>query len=189
MLFQQESVMNFIQNLGLVLVAVVMLSIGVRSAICDLKKKVERSNKLLQEQSDKLSLMVKHLRITNDMLSGAVDNDEHNEVAHSNGHSHNHNHNNNHTPTHEHTPEAIQPDSKVYIGNIDYAVTEKDLEELFAKFGTIDVVNIPVNRHNGRTRGFGFVTFNSVEEAKNSLELNGIDFRGRQLQVSFAKAR
>ena len=75
------------------------------------------------------------------------------------------------------------------MGNIDYAVTEPELAEHFAAYGEVEGANIPVNRYNGRARGFGFVTFTSREEAEKAMVLNGTTFKGRQIQVNFAKER
>ncbi len=78
---------------------------------------------------------------------------------------------------------------KLYVGNIDYAATEAELAAYFADYGSIESVNIPVNRYTGRARGFGFVTFTSREEAEKAMALNGTTFKGRQIQVNFAKER
>ena len=78
---------------------------------------------------------------------------------------------------------------KLYVGNIDYAATEAELAAYFAEYGTIESANIPVNRYTGRARGFGFVTFASREEAEKAMVLNGTTFKGRQIQVNFAKER
>ncbi|MBT4963477.1 MAG: RNA-binding protein [Francisellaceae bacterium] len=83
----------------------------------------------------------------------------------------------------------ISPDAKLYVGNIDYSVTESELKDLFTKFGEVDMVNIPVHRHSGRTRGFGFVTFLRVDHASKALKLNGTEFRGRSLQINYAKSK
>lgn len=78
---------------------------------------------------------------------------------------------------------------KLYVGNIDYAATENELANHFARYGRVEFVNIPVNRYTGRARGFGFVSFATREEAERAMNLNGSDFRGRQIQVNFAKER
>lgn len=78
---------------------------------------------------------------------------------------------------------------KLYVGNIDYAATEAELADYFARFGRIEFVNIPINRYNGRARGFGFVTFTSVQDAERAMVLDGSEFKGRQIQVNFAKER
>jgi hypothetical protein len=101
-------------------------------------------------------------------------------------------------PVHDHEPEYTAEDSessstaneyKLYVGNIDYAVTEPELAAHFAEYGQVEGANIPVNRYNGRARGFGFVTFSSRAEAEKAMILNGTTFKGRQIQVNFAKER
>ncbi len=79
--------------------------------------------------------------------------------------------------------------TKLYVGNIDYAATEAELGAHFSRFGQVEFVNIPVNRYTGRARGFGFVTFISKESAERAIALNGSEFKGRQIQVNFAKER
>ena len=50
--------------------------------------------------------------------------------------------------------------SKVYVGNLNYSVTNEQLEELFANHGTVKSVNIIEGK------GFGFVEMSSSEEAE-----------------------
>lgn len=83
----------------------------------------------------------------------------------------------------------LNSQTKLYVGNIDYSATEVELGAHFARFGQIEFVNIPVNRYTGRARGFGFVTFDSKESAERAISLNGSEFKGRQIQVNFAKER
>lgn len=78
---------------------------------------------------------------------------------------------------------------KLYVGNIDYAASESELASHFAPYGQVEFVNIPVNRYTGRARGFGFVCFGSLSEAERAMALHGSEFKGRQIQVNFAKER
>ena len=80
-------------------------------------------------------------------------------------------------------------ETKLYIGNIDYAASEDELAAHFAKFGQIETVNIPVDRYTGKARGFGFITFKRVADAIKAMDLDGSDFKGRQIQVNFARER
>lgn len=80
-------------------------------------------------------------------------------------------------------------DTKVYVGNLNHSSTESDLAQLFSKFGQIEFINIPINKHNGKNRGYGFVTFKTSNIAEKAIQLNGVEFKGRQLQVNFAKER
>ncbi len=78
---------------------------------------------------------------------------------------------------------------KLYVGNIDYSASEDELARLFEKYGQVEVVNIPIDRHNGKARGFGFVTFKTQKDATNAMDLHGTEFKGRQIQVNFARER
>ncbi len=83
----------------------------------------------------------------------------------------------------------IDSQYKLYVGNIDYAATESELADYFAQFGQVEFVNIPVNRYTGKARGFGFVSFVAKEDAERAMVLHGSEFKGRQIQVNFAKER
>lgn len=80
-------------------------------------------------------------------------------------------------------------ETKLYVGNIDYAASESELAAHFAKYGQIDMVNIPLDRYTGRARGFGFVTFKKATDALKAMGLDGSEFKGRQIQVNFARER
>lgn len=72
--------------------------------------------------------------------------------------------------------------SKLYVGNLDYNITDEQLQELFSKHGTVEQVNIILNK------GFGFVQMSTQEEAeKAKKELNGQEFEGRTLKVDEAR--
>lgn len=87
------------------------------------------------------------------------------------------------------TVPQVDSQYKLYVGNIDYAATESELASYFAQFGQIEFVNIPVNRYTGKARGFGFVSFIAKEDAERAMSLHGSEFKGRQIQVNFAKER
>jgi RNA recognition motif-containing protein len=80
-------------------------------------------------------------------------------------------------------------ETKLYVGNIDYAASETELATHFSKYGQIDMVNIPTDRYTGRARGFGFVTFKKAADALKAMGLDGSEFKGRQIQVNFARER
>ncbi len=73
---------------------------------------------------------------------------------------------------------------KLYVGNLNYATTNAQLEELFADHGEVVSVNIIGNK------GFGFVEMSSVEEAESAKEaLNGKEYMGRTLRIDEARPR
>jgi len=74
-------------------------------------------------------------------------------------------------------------ESKLYVGNLNYAVTEAQLEELFAPYGDVRSVKIVEGR------GFGFVEMATPEEAEQAKEaLNEALFQGRSLKIDEARA-
>lgn len=76
---------------------------------------------------------------------------------------------------------------RLYLGNLSYDADEASLEELFKGAGTVRSVEIVYNRHTHRSKGFGFIEMQSVEEAKRAVqELHGKDFMGRNLVVNGA---
>jgi RNA recognition motif-containing protein len=81
-------------------------------------------------------------------------------------------------------------DSKLFVGNLDFTVTQSALEEAFAAYGTVVEAKIPTDRESGRPRGFAFVTMSTPEDAQNAINgLNGKELGGRALAVSVARPR
>ena len=80
--------------------------------------------------------------------------------------------------------------TKLYVGNLAFTTSEKDLQDLFAPHGPVAEVNIPTDRESGRPRGFGFVTMGSPEAAQAAiLALNGKEVGARSLTVNEARPR
>jgi cold-inducible RNA-binding protein len=80
--------------------------------------------------------------------------------------------------------------NRLYVANLPYQTTESDLENHFQQCGAVSSVQIVMDRETNRSRGFGFITMGTDEEARVAIEkLNGGDFDGRQLRVSEARPR
>ncbi|MDJ0660607.1 MAG: RNA-binding protein [Crocosphaera sp.] len=78
----------------------------------------------------------------------------------------------------------------IYVGNLSYDVTQVDLEQVFAEYGTVKNVKIPSDRETGRSRGFGFVEMDTETEEEAAIEaLNGAEWMGRALKVNKARPR
>jgi RNA recognition motif-containing protein len=86
-------------------------------------------------------------------------------------------------------PESVEVTSpKLYVGNLSYEATESDLHELFKGVGMVKSAEIVSHKYNEKSKGFGFVTMNTTEEAKRAVtELHDKEFMGRKLVVSGAK--
>ena len=90
---------------------------------------------------------------------------------------------------HKKNTEKSSDEEQVYIGNLSYRVREKHLREHFSQYGEITQLRIIKNHNTGRSKGFGFVTYQSASEANRSLVAHGQDFEGRALVVRLAKPR
>lgn len=78
----------------------------------------------------------------------------------------------------------------IFIGNLSYEVTQDDLKEVFAEYGTVNRVQVPVDRETGKVRGFAFVEMGTEAEETAAIEaLDGAQWMGRDLKVSKAKPR
>ncbi len=77
---------------------------------------------------------------------------------------------------------------KLFVGNLDFNVKDIELEELFKPFGKIIYAEI-VRFFDKKSKGFGFVEMDTVEEAKTAMEkLNGTEFKGRKIVVNEARS-
>ena len=78
--------------------------------------------------------------------------------------------------------------TNIYVGNLPYSASEEQLQNLFGAYGTVERVNLIIDRDTGRLKGFGFVEMSSgAQEAMSSLNQSELD--GRTLTVNPAKPR
>src|SRR4051812_49721860 len=79
---------------------------------------------------------------------------------------------------------------KLYVGNLAFATSSQDLQELFAAAGTVESASVVEDRDTGRSRGFGFVEMASKEEGEAAIaQFNGKEINGRALNVNEARPR
>ncbi len=79
---------------------------------------------------------------------------------------------------------------KLYVGNLSWDISTDSLKEIFSEVGTVEDAIVIVDKMSGRSKGFGFVTMSTEEEAQNALEtFNGKEVEGRELRVAFAEER
>lgn len=78
----------------------------------------------------------------------------------------------------------------IYVGNLSYEVTQDDLNAVFAEYGTVKRVHLPIDRETGRKRGFGFVEMETEDEETAAIDaLDGANWMGRDMKVNKAKPR
>ncbi|CAL0316221.1 unnamed protein product [Lupinus luteus] len=72
---------------------------------------------------------------------------------------------------------------RLYVGNLHFSMTEADLRSVFEAFGQVELVQLPPDE-SGHCKGFGFVQFARLEDARNAQGLNGLEIGGRTIKVS-----
>jgi RNA recognition motif-containing protein len=81
-------------------------------------------------------------------------------------------------------------ETKLYVGNLSYNVSEQQLRELFAQAGEIREVTLIIDRDTRRPKGFGFVEMMTQVEAQKAIEMfNDYELDNRRLVVNMARPR
>jgi len=79
--------------------------------------------------------------------------------------------------------------TKLYIGNLAYAVNDDDLNQLFSQAGKVASAVVVTDKFSGQSRGFGFVEMEEAADATKAIEtLNDTDLKGRRIRVDEARA-
>lgn len=82
----------------------------------------------------------------------------------------------------------MEQKNKLYVGNLPFAVRDEELGNLFAEFGEVTEAKVITDKFSGRSKGFGFVTFASEEDAAKAVEaMHEKDVEGRPLTVNVAR--
>ena len=77
---------------------------------------------------------------------------------------------------------------KLFVGNLSWDVRDEQLKEAFSAVGTVEEAVVIMDRMKNRSKGFGFVTMSTEEEAQKAMEaLNGQEIDGRAVNVSLAR--
>lgn len=80
--------------------------------------------------------------------------------------------------------------TRLFVGNLSYQTMENDLQDYFAQAGAVTSVNLMLDKMTGKSRGFAFVEYGSLEEATKAIEqFHNKDFQGRALTVNIARPR
>ncbi|KIP09820.1 hypothetical protein PHLGIDRAFT_11672 [Phlebiopsis gigantea 11061_1 CR5-6] len=84
-------------------------------------------------------------------------------------------------------PIAPNPSNVLGIFGLSIRTVERDLDEEFSRFGRVEKVVIVYDQRSDRSRGFGFISMSTVEEAARCIkELNGVELNGRRIRVDYS---
>src|ERR1043165_8773882 len=80
--------------------------------------------------------------------------------------------------------------SRLFVGNLSYQTAENDLQDYFSQAGAVTSVNVMLDKMTGKSRGFAFIEFASLDEANKAIEqFHNKEFQGRALTVNIARPR
>ncbi|XP_066517087.1 transformer-2 protein homolog beta isoform X5 [Hoplias malabaricus] len=88
-----------------------------------------------------------------------------------------------------HVGNRANPDPNCCLGvfGLSLYTTERDLREVFSKYGPLSSVSIVYDQQSRRSRGFAFVYFENKEDSKEAKErANGMELDGRRIRVDFS---
>uniref|UniRef100_A0A493T7A3 Transformer-2 protein homolog beta n=4 Tax=Sauria TaxID=32561 RepID=A0A493T7A3_ANAPP len=88
-----------------------------------------------------------------------------------------------------HTGSRANPDPNTCLGvfGLSLYTTERDLREVFSRYGPLTGVNVVYDQRTGRSRGFAFVYFERIDDSKEAMEhANGMELDGRRIRVDYS---
>ncbi len=81
-------------------------------------------------------------------------------------------------------------ETKLYIGNLSQETTEQDLRTMLSEAGTVGTIDLIMDRHTGKSKGFAFVMMDSQAEAEKAIGMfDTKEMNERTLKVNIAKPR
>ena len=79
---------------------------------------------------------------------------------------------------------------KLFVGGLSWNTDDSLLRQSFERFGTISDAKVILDRETGRSRGFGFVTFDEDDAAQSAMSaMDGTNLDGRDIRVNEAQER
>ncbi|KAI4346667.1 hypothetical protein L6164_007544 [Bauhinia variegata] len=80
--------------------------------------------------------------------------------------------------------------AKLFVGGISFSTDDASLREAFSRYGEVVDARVILDRESGRSRGFGFITYASTEDASSAIQgMDGQDLHGRRIRVNYATER
>ncbi len=77
---------------------------------------------------------------------------------------------------------------KLFVGSLSWNISDTELSDSFSRFGTVTEAKVITDRETGRSRGFGFVTFEEDSAADEAVTaMNGTELDGREINVNIAQ--
>lgn len=82
----------------------------------------------------------------------------------------------------------MEDKKKLYVGNLPYSATSDSLQQVFSQYGVVVNATVIMDRMTNRSKGFGFVEFETEEAAQKAVDaMNGQELDGRKIVVNIAR--
>ena len=82
----------------------------------------------------------------------------------------------------------VEDKKKLYVGNLPYSATSDSLQQVFSQYGVVVNASVIMDRMTNRSKGFGFVEFETEEAAQKAVDaMNGQELDGRKIVVNIAR--
>ena len=79
------------------------------------------------------------------------------------------------------------PNKRLFIAGLPWGVKDSDLAEIFSIYGRVTYFRVIVDRETNKSKGYGFIEFETVEDAKIAIEkADGMEVWGRKIIVKMA---
>jgi RNA recognition motif-containing protein len=76
----------------------------------------------------------------------------------------------------------------IYVGNLNYNLSEDELEKVFTPYGEVTSVKIIRDKYTDQSKGFGFIEMANDADAQKAIDdLDGKEVKGRELRVNQAR--
>jgi len=76
----------------------------------------------------------------------------------------------------------------IYVGNLDYQITEGDLRDIFEEYGTVESVKLIIDKKTNRSKGYGFVEMQKESDGQKAIEdLEGAELEGRTMRINIGR--
>ena len=78
--------------------------------------------------------------------------------------------------------------NKIFVGGLSWGTDSEGLKESFSRFGEISDARVITDRETGRSRGFGFITFENSDSVSDAISaMNDVELDGRTIKVTEAE--
>ncbi|MFK7906140.1 MAG: RNA recognition motif domain-containing protein [Chitinophagales bacterium] len=76
----------------------------------------------------------------------------------------------------------------IYVGNLDYRITEEDLRDIFEEYGIVESVKLIIDKKTNRSKGYAFVEMQKESDGQKAIEdLEEAELEGRVMRINIGR--